>query len=151
MSWSDLGDWWTKEVTSDAAYESVVTPLLFEVFSPMRNGVYLDLGAGEGRIMRTMSDLGMSVVGVDLNEDLAAASDFTVVVAETPPIPMRDDSVDGVYSVLALEHIVELAPLLMEAARVTRARGVLAVVINHPMWTAPDSTPITAPFSMTMP
>ena len=94
--------------------------------------------------MRTMSDLGMSVVGIDLNEELAAAADSAaVVIAETPPIPMRDDTVDGVYSVLAIEHIVELAPLLMEVARVTRTRGVLAVVVNHPVWTAPDSTPIT--------
>lgn len=143
MSWFDLNDWWFKEVVGDAAYESVVTPLLLEVFTPVPSDLYLDLGAGEGRIIRTMLGLGMSVVGVDLSEDLAAVSNPTVAVARVPPIPIRNDAVDGVYSVLTLEHIVDLAEIMGEVARVTKDNGVFAVVLNHPTWTAPGSTPIT--------
>ena len=143
MAWSELSEWWVEELAGDFSYETVVTPLLLATLNPVPDRLYLDLGAGEGRIMRIMSDRGMSVVGVDLSEQLAAASGSPMVVSEMPPIPMRDGAVDGVYSVLTLEHIFELSVLLTECARITRVGGVLAVVINHPVWTTPGSTPIT--------
>lgn len=142
MSWSDLSGWWANEVTSDGAYESVVTPLLLEVFSPVPGALYLDLGSGEGRVVRTISELGASVIGVDLSERLAAASPSQVVVAEIPPIPILADAVDGVYLVLTVEHIGDHLGLFKETSRVTRPRGVMALVVNHPIWTAPGSTPI---------
>src|SRR5690606_8028911 len=55
---------------------------------------------------------------------------------------LGSDSVDGVVLVLVLEHIRDEEHVLAEAARVTRPGGVLALVINHPIWTAPGSTPI---------
>src|SRR5690606_21433074 len=55
---------------------------------------------------------------------------------------MGDDAVDGVVLVLVLEHIRDEEHVFAEAARVTRPGGVLAIAINHPVWTAPGSTPI---------
>jgi SAM-dependent methyltransferase len=92
--------------------------------------------------MRVVADLGAWVIGIEYNKELASRATSTVV-AELPSMPMRDDSVDGVYSVLALEHIEDHTRFFLEAARVTKPGGVLALVINHPTWTAPGSTPIT--------
>jgi len=78
-----------------------------------------------------------------LSEDLVRISNSKTAVAEVPPIPIRDHAVDGVYSVLALEHIADHEAFFSEAARVTKPGGVMGVVINHPIWTAPESTPIT--------
>ena len=52
--------------------------------------------------MRTMSDLGVPVVGIDLSKELARISKAKVAVAEVPPIPISDHAVDGIYSVLTL-------------------------------------------------
>ena len=90
MAWSELSEWWVEELAGDFSYETVVTPLLLATLNPVPDRLYLDLGAGEGRIMRIMSDRGMSVVGVDQSEELAAASGSPMVVNETPPIPIRD-------------------------------------------------------------
>ncbi len=53
------------------------------------------------------------------------------------------DTLDGAYCVLTLEHVPDHATLFSELARVVRRGGVAALVINHPVWTAPGSTPVT--------
>jgi SAM-dependent methyltransferase len=65
------------------------------------------------------------------------------MVAEVLAVPTRDDIYDGVYSVLTLEHVSDHRAVFAETARVTKPGGVFAIVINHPVWTAPDSTPIS--------
>lgn len=143
MSWRDLGSWWIAEVATDPAYEQVVTPLILDALKPHAGSSYLELGCGEGRTLRTLVELGAVPIGIDINEDLARLSGGRCAVAEAPTLPIRTSSVDGVYLVLALEHIVDHALVFAEAARVTRSGGVLALVCNHPIWTAPNSTPIT--------
>lgn len=142
MNWSDLSDWWLEEIGTDPAYETVVTPLLIDVLRPEPGALYLDLGCGEGRVMRTVAAAGARVHGLDRTHDLAllAGSAF---VAELPDLPVRDGVYDGVYCVLTLEHIADHRTLFAEAARATRSGGVFALVANHPVWTAPESTPIT--------
>lgn len=142
MSWQGLGRWWLDELAGDSAYEDVVTPLLMEVLTPEAGRLYGDIGCGEGRVMRSLSALGVEVIGVDVSQELVARAGPGVVVAQAPPLPIRDRSLDGVYLVLVLEHIPDHRKVLSEGSRVVRAGGKLAVVMNHPVWTAPESTPI---------
>lgn len=142
MSWSELSDWWLSEVSGDSAYEMVVTPLLLEVLRPASGLTYLDVGCGEGRVMRTLREHGAVAHGVHLSFELARRAE-TAVVADLRRLPLQKDSYDGIYCVLTLEHVAEHRPFFSEAARVVRPSGVLALVINHPVWTAPDATPIS--------
>lgn len=142
MSWIEITEWWLSEVTTDPSYDTVVTPMLLDILAPDSGAIYLDLGCGEGRVMRALRARGARVHGIDLNVELVAHS-VGVAVAQLPAIPMRKGAYDGVYSVLTLEHIADHATFFLEALRVTKPGGVLALVINHPVWTAPDSTPIT--------
>lgn len=142
MSWSDLSDVWLSELGGDPAYETVVTPLLLEVLAPEAGERYLDLGCGEGRVMRALAERGVVAHGLDINLSLALRAG-RAFVADLPTIPIRDDAYDGVYSVLSLEHVADHVTIFAESARVTRQGGVMALVMNHPYWTAPESTPIT--------
>lgn len=142
VSWSDIHGWWVGELASDPTYERVVTPLLLDLVAPQTEKLYLDLGCGEGRVMRAMSALGCEVLGIDANEQLASMARRSAV-ARLPGIPVRDNSVDGVYCVLTLEHVADHVGVFGEAARVTRRGGIFGLVMNHPVWTAPESTPIT--------
>ena len=56
---------------------------------------------------------------------------------------MKGVSVDGAYAVLVVEHLADHRGFFSETTRVVRPGGVLVVVTNHPVWTAPDSSPIT--------
>jgi SAM-dependent methyltransferase len=111
------------------------------MLAPEPGVLYLDLGCGDGRVMRRVEDFGARVSGVDVNEGLAAVAGSSVV-AELPDLPIAEGSVDGCYAVLVLEHLADEASFFAEAARVTRQGGCLAVVMNHPVWTAVGSTPI---------
>lgn len=135
-------EWWVAEVAEDPAYEEVVTPLLLDVLQPEPGKLYLDVGCGEGRVMRTAESRRSSVVGLDLSYELVRRAG-SGVVAHLTRMPIRDNSFDGVYSVLTLEHVADHRSFFAEAARVTKPAGVLALVINHPTWTAPGSTPIS--------
>ncbi len=146
MSWTQLGEWWRAELASDLAYEEVVTPLLLEVLQPRPGSVYLDLGCGDGRVMVAVSAVGAAPVGVEFAPDLArfASGTAPTVVDSLPALKsIRAQSVDGAYSVLVLEHLPETASFFTGVARVVRPGGVLGLVMNHPAWTAPGSTPIT--------
>ncbi len=146
MSWSQLGEWWRAELASDAAYQEVVTPLLLEVLQPQAGSVYLDLGCGDGRVMVQVSAGGAWPVGLELAPDLArlAVAKAPTVIDSLPDLAsIRSRSVDGAYSVLVLEHLPETASFFTGVARVVRPGGVFGLVINHPAWTAPGSTPIT--------
>lgn len=142
MSWSELTDWWLSEIQSDPSYGEIVTPLLLEILDPVPSRLYLDVGCGEGRVMREVSKSGALVHGLDINEELAVRSGASVV-ADMLSLPIRDETYDGVYTVLTLEHVEDHQSFFAESARVTKPGGLLALVINHPTWTAPDSTPIT--------
>ena len=142
MSWSDLADWWVEELEGDAAYEEVVTPLLFDMFEVEPGARYLDLGSGEGRLMRAVADRGGEAIGVDDNSELAALSSGQVVISRIPDVPFSTNSFDGAYMVLTLEHIADHRAVFAETSRVVGPGGVMALVMNHPAWTAPGSTPI---------
>jgi len=142
MSWTGLSQWWMREIETDPSYDEVVTPLLLEILEPERRAVYFDLGSGEGRVMRSVESTGAFSYGLERNETLAARSGRQAVVAELPDIPLRSGSIDGTYAVLVLEHLSDHISFFSEAARVVRSGGVLALVSNHPVWTAPGSSPI---------
>ena len=56
---------------------------------------------------------------------------------------LRSGAYHGAYCVLVLEHIPDHEAFFAATARVVRPGGALALVTNHPSWTAPGSTPIT--------
>jgi SAM-dependent methyltransferase len=146
MSWSTLGDWWVGEVAGDPAYEAVVTPLLIKALQPGAGSLYLDLGAGDGRLMRALAGVGATVHGIDVNLDLAerASQWGQVVVADLPDLGfLRHEVYDGAYCVLVLEHLADHEALFAAVAEVVKPGGLMALVSNHPVWTAPGSTPIS--------
>lgn len=153
MDWSSLAGWWLDELAGDPAYEEEVLPLALELLDPEPGRTYLDLGCGEGRVMRAIAERGADAVGVDVSPELLSeASKYgRVHQADVPPIEfLADGEVNGVVMVLVLEHLRDEETVFSEVARVTRPGGVLALVINHPIWTAPGSTPIQDPGQETL-
>lgn len=146
--WDELAGWWVEEMASDRAYTEQVLPLLLDLLAPAPGSRYVDLGCGEGRVMRAVAQLGARVVGCDLSEELLrrALQTGPVVRCRLPELDwVRPGSFDGGYASLVLEHLPDAGSLFTAARRAVRAGGVLVLVVNHPFFTAPGSGPVVDP------
>ena len=145
VSWERIDSWWLEELAGDPAYDEEIEPLLLSLLQPEPDLLYLDLGCGEGRLMRTVRAAGSRVVGCDLSQLLLsrAIHHGPVVRCALPSLKwVKPASFDGAYVGLVLEHLRDEKAFFVSAAGAVRSGGVLAVVINHPIWTAPKSSPI---------
>jgi len=139
--WDALADWWAGEVEQDPSYRFDVHPILHELV-PRDVGITMDLGCGEGQGMRL---IGAKIFGCDVSLDLLRRANASgmVVLAELPDLRwLRDDSLDTAFSVYVLDLIRDHVDFFAETARVVKPGGDLVVVINHPAFTAPGSSPM---------
>ena len=145
-SWNELADWWEGEVASDPTYREVVIPLVDEMLP--KSGLFLDLGCGQGQVMAEIGTAHRTLLGCDLNAQLAAkaARHGSVVQAALPDLRwLRPDTVDGCLAVLVLEHVPDVESRFDAAAEITRPGGAFVVIANHPYVTAPGSASVVDP------
>jgi len=94
-------------------------------------GAGLDLGCGDGKLMRILLDASraqVSLVGVDIDplETAAALASGVYQRVHTVPgnrIPEGDGAFDFVFSNSVLEHIDDIDPVMHEIARLLRPEG----------------------------
>ncbi|MFV1999529.1 MAG: class I SAM-dependent methyltransferase [Acidimicrobiia bacterium] len=143
-SWDDLASWWVSEVEDDPAYEYDVHPVLRDLLETT-SGRTIDLGCGEGQGLRFV---GGDVFGTDLSLGLLrhAAMSAPVVQARLPDLSwVRSNTFDRAFSVYLVDLIQDHQSFFSETARIVKDGGFLAVVINHPVYTAPGSAPFVDP------
>lgn len=144
--WESLAGWWSSEVASDPAYASAVIPLVDALCPP--EGLLLEIGCGEGQVLRGLDNGRRRIVGLELNPVLAgrAARDYPVIQARLPDLrAIRSGAVDVVAVVLVLEHIADLEATFTAIRSVVRPQGELVVVVNHPVLTAPGAAAVVDP------
>jgi SAM-dependent methyltransferase len=107
-------------------------------------GTCLDIGCGTGVAFGTLSELGWSVVGVDISADqlrIAAARARRVggriEQGDAAHLAFPDGSFDAAVSVLTHTDFDDPPAVFGEAARVVRPGGRLAYVGVHPCYVGP--------------
>jgi ubiquinone/menaquinone biosynthesis C-methylase UbiE len=113
--------------------ESVVPALLAE--SPP--GRALDAACGTGRHTARLVELGHDVVGVDETEAMLSLArtrvpDADFQIGSLTALPLEDGEVDVAVCSLALTHLAELGPAVVELRRVVRPGGRVVVSDVHP-------------------
>jgi SAM-dependent methyltransferase len=140
-NWDDIARWWLDEIRDDQIYASDVHPL-FRSLVGHRDGVVLDLGCGNGQGAGLYDG---TVIGVDLSLELLriAAAEMSVIRARLPSLrTFRANVFDHAGAIYLLDLIEDDRGLFTETRRVVRPGGTLSIVMNHPVYTAPDSAPI---------
>jgi len=129
---------------------------VFRAFLPPPGAATLEIGCGEGRVARELSDLGHHVTVTDIAPRLLAAAEAAhsadgYVLADAAQLPFDDASFDRVVAYNMLMDVADMPAVIAEAARVLSPGGTLTVSIVHPFtdrgrFTGPD---VDAPFTVT--
>ena len=140
-SWHDNAAAWTDAVRSGAiASRKVTDAAILAAILERRPQKVLDLGCGEGWLMRALAERGCAVVGVDGSAPLVAAAGADVLqlsYAQLVAEPRRAGQ--GFDLVVANFALLEerIAPLLAAMRRIMTADGWLLVQTLHPLAAGP--------------
>jgi SAM-dependent methyltransferase len=110
-------------------------------------GRCLDLGCGTGVAHETLRDLGWSVLGVDVSDDMlerARARGVEAVRARGEALPFDDESFDAAVSIWTHTDVDDFSAILRELARVLRPEAPFVYIGAHPCFVGPHSRFISA-------
>lgn len=113
-------------------------PGFFDTVVPAPGRLTLEMGCGEGRVARDLTDRGHRVVGMDLSPTLIRAArdadpDGRYVRADAARLPFPDASFDLVVAYNSLIDIDEMPAAVAEAGRVLISGGNLSICVTHPI------------------
>jgi SAM-dependent methyltransferase len=114
---------------AEVAFDDVRLRAVIEALGPLEGRRILDLGCGKGRFASHLKEAGAGVIGLDLSAAmLAGASGLDRVKASARRLPFADGTFDAVIAIEVLEHVGAVDQVLVEARRVLKPGGRLAIV-----------------------
>jgi SAM-dependent methyltransferase len=110
---------------------------------PRAGRLTLDVGCGEGRVARDLTELGHRVVGVDASPAMVAAAREAdaggeYLVADAAKLPFPDGHADLVVAFMSLMDVDNMPSAVGELARVLEPGGKLVLAVVHPINSAHD-------------
>lgn len=133
-------DLWAERYDGPNPAIAAEEPVFDELLPAGVGGTAVDAACGTGRHALRLRERGYRVVGVDANESMlriarAKVPDATFHRGDLTSLPIDDAAADLVTCALALTHVRDLAPVLIEFARVLRPGGQVVVSDMHPQMT----------------
>jgi SAM-dependent methyltransferase len=127
---------WARTPKHDAYWD--YAPIFFDEMVPAAGRRTLELGCGEGRVVRDLTTRGHRVVGLDASPTLLghareADPSGRYVLADAARVPFADDAIDLVVAYNSLMDIEHMEAAVREAARVLETTGRLCVCVTHPV------------------
>ena len=111
-------------------YHAHISKYIMDVLP--KSGVLLDIGCGTGLFVERYVGTGCSAVGLDISRKMiekarcrCTSCDFTIGTGEK--IPFRDNSFDGISSLLVFSYVKDPKEMLSEAFRVLKPGGSIAI------------------------
>lgn len=142
--WEAHAQWWQDEFTdgADAEYREQIIPLAVDLLAGYQS--ILDVGTGDGQILRALSaaDSQRLMVGVDpivAQVTEAKKRGGRYALGEAEALPVSDASFDAALACLVFEHIDGFEAALNEVARVVKPGGRFVFMLNHPLLQTPGS------------
>ena len=127
---------WARTPGQDAYWD--YAPIFFDEVVPAAGRRTLELGCGEGRVVRDLTTRGHRVVGLDSSPTLLgyareADPSGRYVLADAARVPFADEAFDLVVAYNSLMDIDDMEAAVREAARVLETNGRLCVCVTHPV------------------
>ncbi len=118
----------------------VEEPVVRAMLDACPPGVALDAACGTGRHTESLRDRGHRVIGIDASREMlekakARVPEADLRIGDLEALPLESASVDLVVCALALTHIRDIEPAIVELSRVLRSGGRLILSDLHPLMT----------------
>ncbi len=143
--WTKYAQDWIE--TDQAVRTGMLDTWMLEALGGVSGKSVIDIGCGEGRFCRLLSDLGAEVTGVDLTEALieraleVGSKRETYLLGDAEDlVGVADNGFDLAVSYVVLVDLVDYRRSIREAYRVLRPGGRFIVCNIHPIRTAVKST-----------
>ncbi len=147
-SWGNVAEWYDETVEQKGSYQKdLILPNLLRLMEIQKSEQILDLACGQGFFARAFQAAGAKVTGADISKELIEIAktkspkeiSYHVASAESLPF-LKDESVDKVVIVLALQNIEKFRETIEESSRVLTKKGTLYIVLNHPAFRIPKAS-----------
>lgn len=136
IGWDASAEAWLARVPDDPNRHSLLDPIMLEECGDVRGLRVLDLGCGEGRFSRMLTERGATCVGLDPTwRLLQAAGPGRWVCGVGERLPFAAGVFDRVVAYLSLVDIDGFEVAVGEAVRTLRPGGVIVLANLHPMVT----------------
>ena len=101
---------------------------LFELLSPQKGALYLDIGCGTGNYTIALANKGINFYGVEpsaemLNIASSRTGNISWLTGTAEQIPADDDTFSGVIATLTIHHWTDIKKALTEIHRVLKEDG----------------------------
>ena len=148
-SWNKVARWYDDLLkTDDDSYQAkVIAPNLLRILSLKKGEHVFDLACGQGYFATMFANSGARVVASDLSKRLIESAiknspkeiSYHVAPADKAPF-LKNESIDAVVIVLAIQNIENVSEVFAECKRVLRKNGRLVLVLNHPAFRVPKGS-----------
>ncbi len=143
-TWNQAASSWVEFVRSgkDIVRDEMSNPSMFELLGNIQGKKILDIACGEGYNSRIMAEMGASVVGVDISDELIRCAvemegkesqgiDYHVADA-SKLATFEDSSFDIVTCFMALMDIKDYCRAIVEVGRILKPKGRFVFNMPHP-------------------
>lgn len=138
--WVDSAQAWISTVERDSNRTHLLDPLLDQLLGDVAGKRVLDIGCGEGRVVRKLCDRGAVATGLDpipqLLEQARATGPGEFVEGFAESLPFDDASFDLVVAYLSLCDVRGYREAIAEQVRVLKPGGRVILIDIHPMASA---------------
>ncbi len=150
--WGHVAKWYDKHLEDDDTYHAkVILPNLTRLLGDLKDKVILDLACGQGYFAEHWSRNAKNIIGIDLglgliklaeeNKKRNKIKNIEYYVSPADNLEMiKDNTLDKITCVLALQNIEEVAGVFKECERVLKKGGRMYIVISHPSYRNPRNT-----------
>lgn len=147
-SWNKVAEWYNELLKNDDSYQAkVILPNLMRFLDLRKGEQVYDLACGQGYFANIFAHMGASVVASDISKKLIETAkknsrekiSFYITPAHRAQF-LKDNSIDTIVVVLAIQNIENVNEVLSECNRVLKNDGRIIFVLNHPAFRIPQGS-----------